>query len=201
MNSPSDFACENIERLLAERAISRVLLRYCRAVDRADIDLLSSTFHPDASIEHGPFVGSAKDFCELHRSMAGPSSPYKSTQHLISNIVIDLGEDWANAESYVQAYHRREDSTGVYDEFVGARYLDRLERRHQCWKIAARKSVFDWSRVEPGTPQFWEQFAEPSTFLFGSRSLSDPLYAFAAQSKRNASSREATQQSRTPTQD
>jgi ketosteroid isomerase-like protein len=41
-----------LQTLLDRQAISDVLISYCRAVDRADLDLLRSCYHPDAKLWH-----------------------------------------------------------------------------------------------------------------------------------------------------
>src|SRR5262245_17777267 len=43
--------------LLDKQAIQEVLARYCRGVDRADLELLRSVYHPDAIDNHGTFNG------------------------------------------------------------------------------------------------------------------------------------------------
>ena len=41
-----------LQRLLDEDAIKKVHLRYCRAIDRRDFDLLRTCYHPDAEDDH-----------------------------------------------------------------------------------------------------------------------------------------------------
>jgi hypothetical protein len=169
----------DLNALLDERAITRPLVDYCRACDRFDIPLLRSVYHPDATVEHGMFDGSATDFCDFVEKVAGIGSPYKVTQHSLTNIAIDLHGDWAHVESYVTAYHCREDDSGRFDEFIGGRYVDRFERRGGVWKIAHRATVYEWSRVEPATQRFWEQsqWQDADQFIRGRRDRTDPVYA------------------------
>ena len=68
----SDF--ETTVRQLADRqAIHDVVVRYCRAVDRMDRELLLTCYHPDAIDHHGIFVGSPEAFADwafaLHASL------------------------------------------------------------------------------------------------------------------------------------
>ena len=44
---------KTIEDVVAEAAIRDVQMRYCRACDRVDMDLLRACFHPDATTEDG----------------------------------------------------------------------------------------------------------------------------------------------------
>jgi len=169
----------DLNALLDERAITRLLLDYCRAGDRLDIPLLRSVFHPDATVEHGVFDGSATAFCDFVEKVVVAGSLYKVTHHSLTNIAIDLHGDWANVESYVTAYHYREDASGRFDEFVGGRYVDRVERRGGVWKIAHRATVYEWSRVEPATQRFWEQpqWQDAGQFIRGRRDRTDRVYA------------------------
>jgi hypothetical protein len=49
-----------VQRLIDEPAIRRLLASYTRAIDRQDHDLLASLFHPDAIDEHGPSTDQRK---------------------------------------------------------------------------------------------------------------------------------------------
>ena len=49
-----DAATENaLQRLIDEDAIRKVHLRYCRAIDRRDFELLRACSHPDGIDDHG----------------------------------------------------------------------------------------------------------------------------------------------------
>ncbi|MGO9100818.1 MAG: hypothetical protein ACLP9Y_15775 [Mycobacterium sp.] len=45
---------DELAALLGERAILRVLLNYCRAIDRRDVELLRDFYWPDVTDPHGP---------------------------------------------------------------------------------------------------------------------------------------------------
>ena len=51
-----------LQRLLDEQAIRRLLVDYCRGVDRGDEALVASVYHPDATDDHGRFKGTGLDF-------------------------------------------------------------------------------------------------------------------------------------------
>jgi hypothetical protein len=48
---------DELELLLAERAIHRVLTTYSRGVDRLDFESVRSCYWPDGTDDHGSFVG------------------------------------------------------------------------------------------------------------------------------------------------
>ena len=84
--------------IAARLAITDVLHRYCRAMDRMDRPLALSCWHADGTDEHTPlFAGSAQGFVDwvwrLHEPMVG-------TRHCLSNIQIEVDGPRAWSESY-----------------------------------------------------------------------------------------------------
>lgn len=139
---------KTLEELLAEAAIRDVQIRYCRAVDRMDFDLLRSCFHPDATAEYGFFQGGVDAFVE----MAGRElQAYTGTVHFTGNQLVEVDGDSAWAEHYTTASHRcPADEAGPLRDYVAiVRYVDRMERRNGDWRIARRILVLDSSRTDP----------------------------------------------------
>ncbi len=136
----SKFALEMGDR----EAIRDCIFRWFRAIDRCDRALAKTTFWDDATDDHGLFVGSFAEFAEwgINKLLE-----MQQTQHMAGNILIRIDGDTAYSETYLQAYHRalREDGT-PYDYVIGARYLDRFERRDDEWRVAHRKIARDWFR-------------------------------------------------------
>jgi hypothetical protein len=161
-----------------EAAIHAALLRYARGVDRADVDLVLSAFHADATADHGAgFTGNAHaawtkrlgpDADPMDRVGIGEGEPRDdrliSCQHHITNHIVELDTagDHARSEAYFLAHYLTERGGHCYLASVGGRYIDRFERRGGEWRIAQRTSVHDWDRVEeiehefPGS-QRWVQ--------------------------------------------
>lgn len=165
----------DIEDLEAELEIRRVLARYCRGVDRGDLALLKSVYHPDAHDDHGMFVGSGWDFAEA--LVPAMDRNTLNSQHHLTNVLIERDGDRAAVESYVIALHpTRDPKSGVeVHQLAGARYLDRFEKRDGEWKIAERRVVIDWTRA--GQPaEEWS--AWKSTGLRGARREHDPSHGF-----------------------
>jgi hypothetical protein len=50
---------DDLQVLVAEAEIGRVIARYCRAIDRMDEGLLRSCYHPGATDEHGVVPGTS----------------------------------------------------------------------------------------------------------------------------------------------
>jgi hypothetical protein len=58
---------EQLKQLLAcadRDAIENLLGLYCRAIDRLDLELLESVYHPDAVDDHGMIHASGHEFAE-----------------------------------------------------------------------------------------------------------------------------------------
>lgn len=135
------------EELAAKQAIHEVICRYSRAVDRFDMDLLVSCWHPGGTDTRPPlFDGTAQEFAAwvkptLERSL--------HTTHRVMNSIINLRGSEAGVETYWEAILRVSHDSRLYDIIRGGRYLDRFECLGGIWAIRARRSVTDWSRIEP----------------------------------------------------
>lgn len=165
-------------RALADREeIRDVLARYARAIDRLDVDLLKSCYHPDSYDDHGHFKGNGHEFADfIVESLRGRCH---ATSHVVTNILIELDpsdHDRATGESYATSYLRRtgDDGREWLDVFAG-RYLDVFERRGGEWRFASRVVVHDWSLTTPidgpdAIPIPMEGFAQ------GRHGPDDPVY-------------------------
>jgi ketosteroid isomerase-like protein len=160
-----------LQRLLDEDAIRKVHLRYCRAIDRRDFDLLRSCYHPDAEDDHGDFVGGIDAFIEFCRE---GTLNFTSTSHHTTNMLVEVSGDAAWAEFYGRAYHRvAAGADGVEKDLaVNTRWVDRFEKRLGEWRIAKRLVVVDTDRVDP-VQERWV----PDEQYRGRRDRSDPSYA------------------------
>jgi hypothetical protein len=161
-------SAQALRELLDKQAIAEVMMTYCRALDHLDEPLLRSVFHPDSRHNHG-FVGPSSD--PSRKSEPGKPGDFVSyalgvlsgmtrTHHQLGNIFIevDVGAAVAYTEAYFTAFHRlrpRTDplaSATAYDTemdvWVGGRYMDRMEKRDNVWKITNRTGLTDWQRIE-----------------------------------------------------
>ena len=163
---------EALRDLLDEAAIKKVHLRYCRAIDRRDWDLLRSCYHPDAIDDHGAgeYVGGVEGLIEYCKK---GTLNFLSTTHLTGNQLVEVAGDIAWAEHYARAFHRvPAGSDGVAKDLVcNARYIDRFERRNGEWRIAKRVIIVDSERVDPVR----ESWTDPAQFR-GRRDGTDPSY-------------------------
>lgn len=133
--------------LLDESAIRRVLVRYARAIDRMDWDLLRTCYHEDAVDDHGLYRGDVEGFIELLDEKLALD---ESTLHFLGNQEIEVEGDVAVAETACIARHRRPSTADApaSDYFGFLRYCDRFERRNGEWRIAHRVVIYEPGRID-----------------------------------------------------
>ena len=165
-----------LRELIDKQEITEVLYRASRGVDRGDIEMMASCFHPDATdhrgVVHGPAENSRNALKTINLAV---------THHVTTNVAIELSGDTAKVESYVTAFHHVEEGTDGRgrDELLRARYLDRFERRDGVWKIARRITVWDWSGVWTSLPTWFEQVEKAMDdvrFIYSRRDKKDVYY-------------------------
>jgi SnoaL-like domain len=165
-----------LERMLARDAIQEILASYARGIDRGDGPLLKSCYFDDAIEEHGSsFTGRAHDYVDA----AIPKVQKMGVmQHLLGNCHIELDGERAYVETYVWTFLRVERDGKSWDTITGGRLHDRFERRNGTWKIAHRRTVFDWNRDSPANEGWVFGFIDTSKpgVLRGKKDTSDPTY-------------------------
>jgi hypothetical protein len=185
---------DEVARLLAKQAITEVIYRYARAIDRMDEELLRSVFHPASrhchfyeGVSSDPDAPSSKEAPGDFVAFAlGVLSAFTRTHHQLGNTLIHLqGTDRAIAETYFTAFHRmrpRGDplaAENAYDNemdyFVGGRYLDRFECRDGEWRIVQRTGMTDWVRVDAPSSQ---GFGDIAAQTIGKRAPDDLVCEF-----------------------
>lgn len=154
---------------------TELVTRVSRAIDRCDAISLKALFHPDATDDHGIFVGSAEEFIDWVMPVL---ATMKRTQHIIGQVLIEVDGDHAAGESYFIAHHAMSGPDGDVFMIAAGRYLDRFERRDGCWKISHRHAVYDWSSETPLTDKY--DRAEQGPMVFGMRGRDDASYAHLA---------------------
>ena len=143
----------SVDAHAATMAIQRCLLDYCRGIDRCDAELVASVYHPDATDDHGSFVGLGIDFARLAtdklRRHAIATTHFCNPPHIVFTSATT-----ADVETQVLAWHRCRDDSGEYLEKFCGRYFDRFECRNGDWRIAHRALTHDWDAIERVTNAF-----------------------------------------------
>ena len=168
----TDQLVTQVQELWDKQAIREVIWRYCRGIDRCDLEIMRSTYHPDSIDIHGSFEGTGWGWCEYIVELL--PTRWDFTYHTIPNLLIEIENDTASCESYVLAYQAQTvDGKRIMHTFWG-RYIDRVERREGEWKIAHRTAVCDWT--EEGA-QITSRVLPPDTYVLGKRNRSDLSYS------------------------
>ena len=136
-----------ITEAVAKLAITDLLHRYARGLDRMDRAMTLSCWHEGGTDDHAPlFSGTAAGFVEwlwpVHAAM-------EVTRHVITNVMIEVDGDRAGSESYWTVTLRVPHEAQRYDIVGQGRYLDTWEQIDGVWAIRHRQSIADWGRIEP----------------------------------------------------
>ena len=132
-----------LTELTDKQDIAEVLFAYGYALDARDWDRLRSCFTADAVGHYGgdPLVG----YYAIEQLCRTTLEPLSASQHLISNVVVQVDGDDATSVCYLHAQHVRPGIEGG-DQFIFAgRYTDRLVRTHAGWQIADRTLDAMWT--------------------------------------------------------
>ncbi|HEV8295841.1 MAG TPA: nuclear transport factor 2 family protein [Acidimicrobiales bacterium] len=138
-----------LDVLLAERAITRVLHQYAHAVDRRLYPQIRACYWDDGYDDHTSFSGTVPDYCAWLEEVL---PQVDTSTHQFTNVLIDvdLAAGRATSEAYclnVTVWGPRADGTARHLTSA-LRYLDSWARRGDEWRILNRRCVSDWRRVE-----------------------------------------------------
>lgn len=151
-----------IEQLVAIEACREAARRYSYGVDRLDVEVMKSAYWPDATDDHGVFVGNAWEFCDR---VVGSHDRWAWTAHTIANHRVEFDdEDHARGEIYVHAT-LFDEAERLLSTFHG-RYLDTYERRDGEWRISHRVCVHHGDHIDavPVTMGLDASVFRPSSF-------------------------------------
>lgn len=128
--------------------IYEVVMRYCRGIDRLDMDLVRSAYHSDGIDNHTGFSGPIADFIAW---VEQPLRRLSGTMHIIGNHLAEIEGDRAVVESYGTAVHWGEPVDDPRRNFTtGFRYVDHMAKRDGRWGIVERWAVREWTRSDAG---------------------------------------------------
>ena len=128
-----------VRRLADRTAILDCIAQHARGHDRHDVDLLTASYHSDGVDEHGSAINAGPEY----GAWANATHAENSRVHLhhITTHTCETDGDVAHAESYVIVVLI--DTGTKTAQFINGRYIDRLERRDDQWRIALRRSTVE----------------------------------------------------------
>ncbi len=161
-------------QLLADRdEIHRLVLAYCRAVDRLQYDDIRAVYARDGIDHHTGFDGSADEYVAwLRRGLPHLGG----TMHIVGNHLAEISGDRAVAETYGTAVHWGSPADEPALNFTtGFRYVDDLVREEGAWRVKERWAIREWTRSDAGLRRDPERVGPA-----GSRDRDDPFYRLLA---------------------
>lgn len=135
-----------IERLLQEREIVNLTVRYAWAIDHRHFGELAEIFAPDGTADYGR-LGTFLGPDAIAAAVAGALVRFDRTQHLVSNHQVVLDGDLARGRCYFQAQHVTRGNAGDRNYIIAGDYLDQFRRTEQGWRIAARVLRVTWTEA------------------------------------------------------
>ena len=137
----------DIEEAVAKLAITDVLHRYARGLDRMDREMVLSCWHLGGTDDHAPlYSGTASGFIDWLWPVHGAM---EVTRHVVTNIMIEVDGDHAGSECYWTVTLRVPHEGKRYDLMGQGRYIDTWDKIDGVWAIRHRQSLSDWGRIEP----------------------------------------------------
>lgn len=134
----------DIDRLLAESAITQKLGEFARVLDEKRWNDLNTIFADDLSFDYG--TGSDQHGLDaLTANMRHFLDGCGPTQHLIGSIIITATDPGhaAVSRAYVQARHQRANNPLGPIIDTNGEYVDQWQRRADGWRIIRRDAI--WS--------------------------------------------------------
>ena len=134
-----------IEQLRATEACREAARRYSYGIDRLDGEVMKSAYWPDATDDHGVFVGNAWEFCDR---VVGSHGRFAWTMHTLFNhrVEIEVDGQHARGEVYNISYLFTEADRRLATWY--GRYLDVYECRGGEWRIQHRVCVHNGDTSE-----------------------------------------------------
>ena len=161
---------QQLQEVLDKQALHDNLMRYCRGVDRMDLELMKSTYWPDSTDDHGRFVGGGYQWCqEAMRSR----EVLVSCNHHVSNVYSEIERERAKRESMFIVVTTYRDRSPIM--MLGGRYRDLCEKRDGEWKILRRICIWDWNQEFEAKPG-WHLMRAPEISNWGTFHPEDPVY-------------------------
>jgi ketosteroid isomerase-like protein len=159
-----------LQEMLDHHEIRKVLSLYCHACDRADEDLMRSVYTAEGSYDdHGIVKAPGPVYAREMTAMVKETTNVLS--HTLGQSIIQVDGDTARAETFFLAFMTADgdDGTTRLSQLAG-RFVDRLERTADGWKIKHRIAVHDLSI----THRIAEDFFATNQLVRGTRGSDDP---------------------------
>ena len=129
--------------------ITRRRYEYALGIDTCDFDLLRSVFTEYITMDFEDYSGEPSSMFKANDWVAGCKilfSGLDSTQHVMSNPIVDLDVGTAKCRMYMKAEHFLQNDQGSPEFSLGGYYVDQLEKVNGKWLINAVTLKIFWNR-------------------------------------------------------
>ena len=128
---------DTIHNIIHQHEIETLLIDYCRYLDRMELEKLAALFSTDCLVVYGPDPKLTANGRSALEASLSRMWRWRRTSHHLSNVRIWMeSEAEARSESYVYAWHEKPDGETAV---IYGRYLDRLRRADEGWRISERR--------------------------------------------------------------
>jgi 3-phenylpropionate/cinnamic acid dioxygenase small subunit len=132
----------DLQTVIDHLEINAVLNRYATAMDRQDWELLRTVYTADAHIDYATVGGPAGPIDEVLAWVASTMPAFPDSQHLVSNVDIDVSGDTAAVRAGYFCQMRT--VTGA-QFFCGGWYTHRMVRTPGGWRSDHMVDSLSWS--------------------------------------------------------
>ena len=133
-----------LQELVDKAGIRDVMMRYARGIDRRDMDLIASSFTPDAYANYGGRENQGRESI-ISRLRTG-TSRFDHSTHFMGDQEIQINGDTADVETYAIDYLLYTVEGTQYQSMGGLRYVDKMVRQNGQWQVQHRVMHIDWRR-------------------------------------------------------
>ena len=129
--------------------ITRRRYEYALGIDTRDFALLRSIFTDDITMDFEDYSGQPAALMKADDWVSGVKVLFTgldSTQHVMTNPIVDIEGDTAQCRMYMKAEHFFQNDQGNDDFALGGYYTDQLVKADGKWLICAVKLELFWNR-------------------------------------------------------
>ena len=138
---------KQIDQLEEKQEIVDLTIAYTWIIDHGPRENLHQVFTEDAVfiIDTRHLNGIDEIRGKIERTLGGLSA----SQHIVSNHQVSIDGDTATSRCYLHAQHTLNGTEGGDNYVMAGRYIDKLIRSGDEWRINKRQLILDWTEGNP----------------------------------------------------